>query len=267
MGGFLSCCRKGTQEEEEQPRGRRNQRSNAELEEMQEREACWNQEQPVSMATSNIQRKGKLLQKTDVIWVATMPTSRADLERQRREFWQTVAEFGGKAEIWTALKGVIDVWERDLELARTIIDCGGIFLPTGELTEVYDELGFRYVIPEFCLAEPTNLVSGPQGTGKGLLSVKSSPQLRSRSEDPADSTQKFLTVRLNTGADIQVEMKPTLKTIEDLSKTVLKTGKCQLKHGQRILFFYSGKGPLPAGQKLDDLERTDGKTPIQAWIS
>ncbi len=50
---------------------------------------------------------------------------------------------------------------------------------TGKLTDVYDELGSRYVIPKYCLAHPVNMITSDHtpstsaSTGsKDLLTVK-----------------------------------------------------------------------------------------------
>lgn len=191
--------------------------------------------------------------------------TRQELEKQRREFWETAAEFGGKQEAWTALKGAMDVWDRDMELARVILDCAGLLLPGGELDEVYDELGFRYCIPNYCFNEPTNIIQDSE-----RLSRRPSTRVlrtRSLSEEACRGAERRLTVRLSTGLDIHLFLKPSIKTIEDLSRAAVKEGDLALEGSQRLLFFYSGKGPLPHDTKLDDLERLDGKTPIQAWIS
>ena len=46
-----------------------------------------------------------------------------------------------------------------MELAQAIADSAGISVPTGKLTDgCYDELGNQYIVPNFCLIEPSNLV-------------------------------------------------------------------------------------------------------------
>lgn len=282
MGGVLSCCRKGGQDDSQ--RGRRNQRSFAEMEEIRRNGSCGTIQRPYHttasrqastenlnagtshepLATHPLSGKGnQLVKRTTVTWEASMPMSRQDLEKQRREFWETAAEFGGKKEAWTALKGAMDVWDRDLDLARAIIDCAGLVLPGGELTEVYDELGFKYCIPEYCFNEPTNIIQESE-----KLSRRPSTRVlrtRSLSEEACRGAERRLTVRLSTGLDIHLFLKPSIKTIDDLSKAAVKEGDLTLAEGQKLLFFYSGR-PLAQDTKLDDLERLDGKIPIQAWI-
>jgi len=214
----------------------------------------------------------QLLRRTHITWASSTPMSQGDLEKQRREFWETAAAFGGKEEAWEAIKGAMEVWDRDLDLARAILDCAGIMMPVGELSQAYDELGFRYAIPDYCFNAPSNLTATKdtaaipisRRSSRASLSMKS----QSFSEEACKGPMKRLTIRLNTGLDITVELKPSIKTIEDLSKAAIKNiGPDVMAEGKRLLFFYSGKGPLDGDMKLDDLERLDGKTPIQAWIS
>lgn len=275
MGGIFSSCRRSTVDDP--PRGRRHQRSNAEIQEAIESqrnsrsnlaEEAHNNVDNTPMASSEMKGKGKPLKKTDSTWISSTPITRDGLEKQRGEFWETASEFGGKAEVWTALKSAIDTWDKDLELARAIIDCAGIVLPTGLLDEVYDESGFKYVIPDYCLSLPTNMTEDVNGSSS-RLTVKRSPGLRSSSfsEDPQAVNVRNIVVRLNSGKDVIVDLKPSMKTIKDLSQATEKHGQLKIESGQRILFFYAGRGPLPADTKLDDLEKLDSRTPIQAWIS
>jgi len=48
--------------------------------------------------------------------------------------------------------------QNDLRTAQAVLDSAGITIPTGDLgTGCYDELGHRFVIPEFVLSEPSNI--------------------------------------------------------------------------------------------------------------
>jgi hypothetical protein len=224
----------------------------------------------ITMATSDISGKGKPLQRSRVVWEATIPMSTMELEKQRREFWETVAEFGGKAEAWEALKGALEAWDKDLELARTIIDCAGLILPTGELAEVYDEFGYRYLLPDYCISEPQNLLpDNPSDLARKLSrkSCRSSPNLRSMSfsEEVAQLGLRRLTIRMSSGEDLSVELKPTMKTIDDLSKATVMAGNIKLNSKQKMVFLFRGK-VLEKGTKLDNIDKLD-KLPIQAWIS
>ena len=51
------------------------------------------------------------------------------------------------------------MFEGDLATAQTILDAAGVVLPTGDLANgAYDEVGNFYQLPEYCVADPINLV-------------------------------------------------------------------------------------------------------------
>lgn len=64
----------------------------------------------------------------------------------------------GRREIWDALRAACSA--DDVEMAQAIVDSANVILPTGQLTEAYDELGNKYTIPLFCICEPANLQDG-----------------------------------------------------------------------------------------------------------
>jgi hypothetical protein len=48
--------------------------------------------------------------------------------------------------------------QNDLANAQAVLDSAGITIPSGDLGQgCYDELGHRFVIPEYVLAEPSNI--------------------------------------------------------------------------------------------------------------
>ena len=49
-----------------------------------------------------------------------------------------------------------------------MVDSANISVPTGLLSEgAYDELGNRYVVPDFCFVDPVNLAVAVAGGGGG----------------------------------------------------------------------------------------------------
>ena len=44
--------------------------------------------------------------------------------------------------------------EMELETTQCILESAGVILPTGLLTEIYDETGFRYQLPAICICDP-----------------------------------------------------------------------------------------------------------------
>ena len=49
--------------------------------------------------------------------------------------------------------------QNDLSTAQAVLDSAGITIPTGDLgLGCYDELGHRFVVPDFALSEPSNIM-------------------------------------------------------------------------------------------------------------
>ncbi|CAI9292850.1 unnamed protein product [Lactuca saligna] len=89
-------------------------------------------------------------------WSHTESINRDQLNKMRDEFWDTTPFYGGKREIWDALRAAA---EAELHLAQTIVDSAGIIVHEPDLTVCYDEKGARYELPKYVLSEPTNLVN------------------------------------------------------------------------------------------------------------
>ncbi|ORZ35314.1 hypothetical protein BCR44DRAFT_34218 [Catenaria anguillulae PL171] len=92
-------------------------------------------------------------------------TDPRNLADHRDAFWDTVATYGGRSEIWMALRMAVDaVRDGDMELAKVIADAAQLTLPTsGDITcdPAYDTLGNAYTVPVYCLVDPSNLGHTP----------------------------------------------------------------------------------------------------------
>ncbi|GMH05525.1 hypothetical protein Nepgr_007365 [Nepenthes gracilis] len=88
-------------------------------------------------------------------WKHSEQVTRAQLKRMREEFWDTAPHYGGRKEIWDALRAAA---EADLTLAQAIIGSAGIIVQNPDLTVCYDERGAKYELPKYVLSEPTNLI-------------------------------------------------------------------------------------------------------------
>ncbi|KAI3680838.1 hypothetical protein L6452_35614 [Arctium lappa] len=91
-------------------------------------------------------------------WNHTEPITRAQLNAMRDEFWDTAPHYGGRREIWDALRAAA---EAELRFAQAIIDSAGIIVQHPDLTLCYDERGARYELPLYVLSEPRNLIRNP----------------------------------------------------------------------------------------------------------
>ncbi|KAL9257759.1 Ubiquitin domain-containing protein [Drosera capensis] len=88
-------------------------------------------------------------------WKHSEPITRAQLKQMRDEFWDTAPHYGGRKEIWDALRAAT---EADLSLAQAIIDSAGVIVQNPDLTVCYDERGAKYELPKYALSEPSNLI-------------------------------------------------------------------------------------------------------------
>ncbi|KAL3646225.1 hypothetical protein CASFOL_011405 [Castilleja foliolosa] len=88
-------------------------------------------------------------------WKHPKPITKSQLIQLRDEFWDTAPHYGGRKEIWDALRAAA---EADLTLAQTIVDGAGIIVHNADLTVCFDERGVRYELPKYVLSEPKNLI-------------------------------------------------------------------------------------------------------------
>ncbi|KAL0310604.1 UNVERIFIED_CONTAM: Ubiquitin domain-containing protein 1 [Sesamum angustifolium] len=63
--------------------------------------------------------------------------------QMREEFWDTAPHYGGRKEIWDALRAAA---EADLSLAQAIVDSAGVIVQNPDLTVCYDERGWHLIL-------------------------------------------------------------------------------------------------------------------------
>ncbi|CAI9760151.1 unnamed protein product [Fraxinus pennsylvanica] len=88
-------------------------------------------------------------------WKHSEPITRIELIRMRDEFWDTAPHYGGRKEIWDALRAAA---EADITLAQAIVESAGVIVQNPDLTVCYDERGAKYELPKYVLSEPANLI-------------------------------------------------------------------------------------------------------------
>ncbi|OMO74705.1 hypothetical protein CCACVL1_16508 [Corchorus capsularis] len=88
-------------------------------------------------------------------WKHPQPITKSQLVQMREEFWDTAPHYGGRKEIWDALRAAS---EADLTLAQAIVDSAGVIVQNADLTICYDERGAKYELPKYVLSEPTNII-------------------------------------------------------------------------------------------------------------
>ncbi|XP_010537717.1 PREDICTED: ubiquitin domain-containing protein 1 [Tarenaya hassleriana] len=88
-------------------------------------------------------------------WKHPSPISKAELVQMREEFWDTAPHYGGKKEIWDALRAAA---EADACLAQAIVESAGVIVHNTDLSICYDQKGAKYELPKYVLSEPSNLI-------------------------------------------------------------------------------------------------------------
>ncbi|KAI4374688.1 hypothetical protein MLD38_012653 [Melastoma candidum] len=88
-------------------------------------------------------------------WKHPQPITKSQLMQLRDEFWDTAPHYGGRKEIWDALRAAA---EADPTLAQAIVDSAGVIVQNADMTVCYDERGAKYDLPKYVLSEPTNLI-------------------------------------------------------------------------------------------------------------
>uniref|UniRef100_A0A453KMZ3 DC-UbP/UBTD2 N-terminal domain-containing protein n=1 Tax=Aegilops tauschii subsp. strangulata TaxID=200361 RepID=A0A453KMZ3_AEGTS len=82
-------------------------------------------------------------------WKHPQPITIAQLRQMRDEFWDTAPHYGGRKEIWDALRAAS---EADVALAQAIVESAGVIVSNADLTLCYDERGLIFhLIPFFPL--------------------------------------------------------------------------------------------------------------------
>lgn len=123
---------------------------------------------------------------------------------------------------------------------------------TGRLTEAYDELGSRYIIPNYCISKPTNMAVPGQHSDEEDNEPDSSTQLlhghspttstthrrKPHSQQQSKLNTTNVKIRLSsTGKDVKIPLTGT-ERVRDLKRQL------QSEHGvdpKRVTMLYSGR--------------------------
>jgi len=101
--------------------------------------------------------KNKSLSSEKPKWKSEIPITMGQLRSKRDEYWETQPAFEGRKEIWDALRAAAET--DDMALAQAFVDGANITLPSGQLSDAYDELGNHYTVPLYCISLPTNIIT------------------------------------------------------------------------------------------------------------
>uniref|UniRef100_T1JHL7 Ubiquitin-like domain-containing protein n=1 Tax=Strigamia maritima TaxID=126957 RepID=T1JHL7_STRMM len=172
--------------------------------------------------------KNQLLKHERLKWKSDVPLTDGQLRSKRDEFWDTAPAFDGRKEIWDALKAAAYAAEcNDYTLAQAIIDGANISLPSGTLTDCYDELGNRYQLPVYCLSAPVNMIE-ENGDHDAI----------SDAEQSATGAEVFIKVRLSTtGKDLKL----SVRTSDTMAIAKRRLQVYENVDPARQRWFFSGK--------------------------
>lgn len=208
------------------------------------------------------------LEKIAIPWRSPVPLTRNELEKSRKQFWETAPAYGGHSEIWQVLQEAITVGHSDMDTARALLQGAGVTAPSGKLTEAYDEQGFKYIIPVYCLCDPEN----------STFSLSSSYPSANEIEYKVDDwnlvrfesmPQRNLCIRTSSGDDtiLQVPDHPDIQ-LGHVRRLFLTAYNLKQPLNGKVEFFWSGHGPLRNQLKISDLpgflDKDSG--PLQVWL-
>jgi hypothetical protein len=153
-----------------------------------------------------------------------------------------------------------------MDLAQALLDSSNITVPSGLLTDgAYDELGCKYIIPAYCISEPTNLLPDTQVTPANSVPIPE--ELRSEPAAQVDPSSSKLVGRFTTSRPGDYSLVFRLSTSKDIALRVIKSDtiesicqylrdKEQLHHA-KLLALYLGKS-LDSNVKMGDLNVDSG---------
>jgi hypothetical protein len=155
-----------------------------------------------------------------------------------------------------------------LTLSQAIIDSANITIPTGNLSDgCYDELGNRYVIPIYCIVDPTNLITDnnyDEGTSQRSENLDTKLLAEQDIVGPEQTFHTF-TIRLSTSTrDIKINYNPKLDTIATIKAKLCVNQNIDIKRFN-IRFFFLGR-MFDDKTKLCDISLEDDQI-LQTFIS
>ncbi|KAF7725497.1 Ubiquitin domain-containing protein 1 [Apophysomyces ossiformis] len=135
---------------------------------------------------------GRPFKRAGLVWTAEQPMTQAELQTQRDTFWDTSPSYGGREEIWQALKAAVEC--PDLQLAQSILDAANVILPTGNLVDgCFD--GNRYEIPIYCIIKPTNLLPDDTDESSSIQDNRSCTPIMAASTSASVPAETLLSKR------------------------------------------------------------------------
>ncbi|KAF2094620.1 hypothetical protein NA57DRAFT_46191, partial [Rhizodiscina lignyota] len=156
---------------------------------------------------------------------STPRVTRSQLERERAAFFDT--RWSGRAEVWAAVKLICEsLRQQDLEAAQAVLDAAGLTCPTGEVRRagdkqkdggVYDELGERYQVPLWVMADPEGVVEDGHNAGETPREGGAGGQEAEREEGYSDEDDDDIMLSKEKGKGREVDVGRIVKVRARLS--------------------------------------------------
>ena len=109
--------------------------------------------------------------------------------------------------------------QNDLPTAQAVLDSAGITIPTGDLGNgCYDELGHRFVIPEFVLSDPSNIqddevIAKPRDSSSTAVMKREIESESISEEETMYTVEPRLPVTMSDFGKVKVRMSNTARDI------------------------------------------------------
>ncbi|KAI4151603.1 MAG: hypothetical protein LQ340_003411 [Diploschistes diacapsis] len=187
-------------------------------------------------------------------WKSKHRWTPSSLQREREAFFDT--RVTGSPEIWNGLRMTIElVRSGDIETAQGIIIAADITVPTGDLAEgVYDQAGQYYQLPEFVVADPTNMfqdepVSLQKGTadGEGTAHLETIQGADAQKEVKKEEKGKGKAPKKGSGVKVKARLSDRAKDVvvwiskEETVQSVIERVKEESQIIFKLRLAYMGK--------------------------
>lgn len=207
--------------------------------------------EPVSVAGLLNPNVDVMMPREKASWTNAHQTTKGELERMRQIFWETAPHYGGRKPAWDVLKSACEC--RDKALSVTLCKSAGLLLPNGSLKEVYDESGFRYEIPDFCLFDSSIAVA-----------VDKNEDDREKQKEKAIAIEGNIKLTLRFANNLEDKVL-SVKKMASLGELLVEVDKLSIRY-KEVLFFHQGQGPLAYDKLIGEIIKDRKQGLIQVLL-
>lgn len=142
------------------------------------------------------------------------------MERERKDFFDT--RVSGRPEVWSCIKTAAELFrDGDVGTAQTLMNASGLTVPTGDMVEgVYDSTGAYYQLPDWTIADPSNLQQSGEAEPKDDISALKADALTDTDQARKNEKGKGKAPVAGEGVALKARLSDRAT---DINLTVLKT--------------------------------------------